>query len=103
MNMADRREAKPWHLDKSIPLAYIGFIILQTLSVVVFLTRLDSKVDATMERQTTFEVWRDTQNGTGIKTESRLAVIEERTKEQSETLRRIEDQIEKSTIVRHAR
>ena len=45
----DRRlaalESARWHLDKRIPISIIAFMAIQTIALVVFLTRLDSRVD----------------------------------------------------------
>lgn len=42
--MTDQQIQEQWHLSKSVPVTIVGFLLLQTLGIVVWATRLDSRV-----------------------------------------------------------
>lgn len=90
-----------WHLDKKIPISLILYLIVQTATIVWYGARLDQNLDGVMDRTSKLEIWRDAQNGTEAKTEAHLSVLDERSKNESETLRRIEDKLEETLKIQH--
>lgn len=85
--------ADQWHLDKRVPIALIFAILAQTVAGVWWAATLQGTVNELSRRQIIIETQAD---GDGVEAKSfseRLARMEERAAAQSDTLRRIEAQI----------
>ena len=41
----DNQHPEQWHLSKSVPVSIVIFMIVQTIGLVIWATRLDSRVD----------------------------------------------------------
>lgn len=87
-----------WKVDKQIPIALIVMTFIQVIGFAVWITKVGIQSDNTALQVNQILVWRDSQSTIQGRTEGRLAVIEERSKEQSETLHRIDDRLEKTMI-----
>ena len=44
--MSDAPYQEHWHLSKSIPVSIIFFLALQTVGIIIWATRIDSRVDS---------------------------------------------------------
>ena len=53
--MNDERRINQWHLDKRVPLAVIGTLLIQTVFVVLFLAGLRFDLTNTMDRMNRLE------------------------------------------------
>ena len=74
-----------WHLSKSVPVSILLFMLVQTVAVVIWATRIDARVDA-------LERWNVLQDQRIVKLEdiySKIAVIEDR---QANVIRRLDIQ-----------
>lgn len=98
--MADDDKTQ-WHLNAKVPLSIIAAILFQSACFIWYGAKLDAKVQQTSEQVVVLQNWRDKQDDERLKIEAHLAVIDERTKNQSESmknqseaLQRIEDKLE---------
>lgn len=82
MTFSDYPATGPWHLDKRIPLALIGAILVQTGAAFWWASSIN-------ERVTSLESWR--QDSKGIAAD--IAVIKSQVADMKEILNRIDGQI----------
>lgn len=92
--MSHDKPEESWRLEKSISLPNIFALIMAAITFSIWGARLESTVNQTSDRTKSLELWRDSKDGIEIKTESRLAVIEDRTKVQADTMSRIENKLD---------
>lgn len=82
-----------WHLDKKVPISIIIMLLLQTITLVIWATRLDSRVssvEATTSGHTiVIEAMRSAQNSVSVG----LARIEERQSQMAEGVKDIKNQL----------
>lgn len=88
-----------WHLSRAVPLSIIGMMVVQTILVIIWATRLDSRVGVLEIGKTAFEERYEKeqiqQNNRLLALETlqtRLAVIEDR---QNSVLKRLDTNAEK--------
>lgn len=91
--VTDRRGG--WQIDRRVPVALIFALVVQFAVAVGWCSRIESREEIDATQITGLIAWKEIQGGTQTKTESRLAVIEEKLGEQSETLHHIDDRLEK--------
>lgn len=99
----DRRQKESWHVDKRVNVSLIVFLAVQTIAIALYMGHQDQKITDVVQKQDTMEKWKDSQSETSLKNETRLAVIEERTKDQGDTLRRIDARLESVLVPRAPR
>lgn len=90
-------------MDKRVNVSMIGFLAVQTLTFAIYMGHQDQKITDVVQKQEAMEKWKENQNETSSKTDSRLAVIEERTKDQGDTLHRIDARLESVLVPRNPR
>lgn len=85
---------EPWHLSKAVPISTIAFLIFQTIGIVIWATRLDSRVGvleiSKTEHESTDTRKQDEQDKRLLVLEStlpKLAVIEAR---QADVIKRLD-------------
>lgn len=89
--LPEGRRELGWHLDKKVPISILVILIVQTISFVVFLTKMDSRV----ENNSTYIEKVDQKAIAAFKhsqsMNERLARIEERTQHTVRLLERMEN------------
>lgn len=83
--------SEQWHLDRKVPLAMIGAMIIQTVAVVWFASKLDSRVQSLEESDRRSEI---RFNAIGADRE-RLIRVEEKVSSQTELLKDIKQALDR--------
>jgi hypothetical protein len=83
--------SEQWHLDKKVPLAMIGAMVIQTVAIVWFAAKLDSRVGALEESDRRAEI-----RFSAISSDrDRLVRVEEKVSLTTELLREIKQTLER--------
>lgn len=85
-------EGERWHLSKAVPVSIIMFLIVQTIGLVIWATKLDSRV-ATLE---TARIADELRIGTVEMSRDKIILIEER---QSNVMRQVDINAKKLDLI----
>lgn len=84
-----RRGYDRWHIEKKISLGVIGFLLVQTVAFVVFMTRLSGNVETLIKGQDEYKIERYTREDARRDRELYTVLFDNSRRERNELERRL--------------